>query len=192
MGNEPTRARRILTTALVFLLGVAAGGAVVAAIAAKASRSYLRGAQLTFRTEQDRQLSHAWRAGDFEDALLHAGCALEAEHGEAAARTFDPARNKWSLSYALTEAIIVEPNRPTFEKARPKSEGAARAKLGVVWERLGNAEAGVRELTNAARLFGNTDVAKWRRFGEQTIDSWSRVEEELAREKAAAGAQPSR
>jgi hypothetical protein len=192
MSNEPTRTRRLLVGALVFVVGFGAGGAVVAAFAAKASRAYLRGAQLTFATEQDRQLSHAWRSGDFEGALLHAGCALEAEHGEAAARTFDPARNKWSLSYALTEAIIVEPNMATFEKARPKSEGAARAKLGVVWERLGKAEAGVRELERAAQLFGNTDIAKWRRFGEQTVDGWSQVEEKLAREKAAAGAQPSR
>jgi hypothetical protein len=128
MGNEPTRARRILTTALVFLLGVVAGGAGVAAVAAEASRAYLRGAQLTFATEQDRQLSNAWRAGDFEEALLHAGCAIEAEQGETAARTFDPARNKWSLSYALTEAIIVEPNRPTFEKARPGRVGKGTAR----------------------------------------------------------------
>lgn len=192
MGNEPTRARRILTTALVFLLGFAAGGAVVAAIAAKASRAYLRGAQLAFKDEQDRRLSDAWRAGRVEDALCHAGCALETEHGEAAEKAFDAARNEWSLGYAFLEVMIVEPNRPTAERVRPISEARARAKLAVVWERLGNAEAANRELANAARISGNTDVAKWRRFGEQNVDGWSRVEEKLERGKAAAEAQPSR
>lgn len=192
MGNEPSRARRILTTALVFVLGLAAGGAIVAALAAKASRAYLKGAQLGFVSEEGRGLSQAWRSGDYEHALIHAGCALEAEHASAAATAFDPAKNEWSLWLALTQAVIVEPNMATAEKARPKSEGGARARLGVVWERLGHSEAAVRELTAAAALFGSTDVAKWRRFGEQTVDGWSQAEEKLAREKAAAEAQPSK
>jgi len=48
---------------------------------------------------------------------------------------------------------------------------------------------GARSRPSRARLFGNTDVAKWRRLGEQAVDGWSQVEEKLAREKAAAGAQ---
>jgi hypothetical protein len=177
---------------LVFAGGFAAGGAVIAAIAAKASRAYLRGAQLIFTTEQDRQLSLSWRAGAGEDALRYAGCALEAEHGEAAKRAFDPAKNQWSLGYSLTQALIVEPNKGSFEKARPISEGMARAKLGVTWERLGNAAAANREFAAAARLVGELDVAKWRRLGEQTVDMWSQVEEKLAREKAATQGQPSK
>lgn len=178
MAWDRARAKRLLVGFLVFVVGFGAGGGIVAAIAAKASRTYLKGAQLVFRNEQNRLLSQSWRAGDFARALVHAGCELESEYGDAADKAFDPERNDWALfGYAFLETLIVQPNKPTADKVKPMSEATARAKVAVVWERLGRPEAAEREYAIAARLTGKHDASQWRSLGEETVDIWSQASE---------------
>ncbi len=178
---DRSRMKLVLVGVVVFLVGVGMGAALMATIAAKASRAYLRGAQLAFINEQDRLLSQAWRAGDFDSALVHAGCELESEFGDAAVRAFDPDRNPWHLGYSLIERLVVQPNKSISEGVKPVSEATARARLAVVWERLARPGAAAREYANAARLTGQNDPSQWRSLGEQMVDAWSKAEE--ARER---------
>jgi hypothetical protein len=172
------RQRPLLLAFLAFALGLAVGGIAVAAVAQQASRTYLAGSALTFRSEQDRLLSQAWRRGDAEAAVRHAGCALEVEHGEGA-WAFNPSSQQWSLGMALTEVMIRRPNLVLEEKARPLEEGLARAELAVALERLGQQDSARRELANAARLMGNVDLAKVRAAGLESVDAWSKAQEKL-------------
>jgi hypothetical protein len=186
MAWDRARTKLLLFAMLVFGMGVGAGAVVTAVIAAKASRGYLYAARLVFRNEQSRLLSQAWRAGDYDEALVHAGCEVESEFGDAAAKAFDPERNPWSLfGFAFLETLVIRPNKPTAEKVRSVSEAAARSKLAVVWERLGRPDAAAREYAVAGQLTGKNDASRWRSLGEQTVDAWSKAEEEIARERAA-------
>jgi hypothetical protein len=183
MDVSPPRRKAVLAGLLLFAVGFAAGGAVVAGIASRASRAYLKGAQLTFTNEQDRLLSVAWRAGNVHDAVVYAGCALQAGSGDAARRAFDPDANQWTLELALLDALIIHPNEPTAQRVRPIQEAGARSKLAVTWARLGQAEAADRELATAAGLTGKPDASGWRHYGELTIDAWSQVQEKMAAER---------
>jgi len=170
--------RPLLLASITLLLGLAIGGLVVAVLAEQASRVYLSVSELTFLSEQERLLSLAWRRGDAEAAVRHAGCALEVEHGEGA-WAFEPARQPWSLGMALTEVMIRGPNTALGEKTRPVREGLARAQLALTLERLGQQDAARRELASAARLMGSTDMAKVREAGLDSVDVWSRVREQV-------------
>jgi hypothetical protein len=185
MGVEASRMKVVLLAVLVFVGGFAAGAVVVGGLASRASRAYLKGAQLAFLHEQDRLLSEAWRAGRVQDAVAHAACSLEAERGDTDRRAFDPERSEWTLQLALTDALILRPNEANMTGTRPIREAGARARLAIAWDRLGQPAAAERELAEAARLTGKPDAAGWRRHGEQTVDSWSQAMEKVGAEGSA-------
>jgi hypothetical protein len=183
------RGRTIVAGLLVFAVGFAAGAFALAAIASRASRAYLKSTQLAFANEQDRLRSIAWRAGRIHEAVVHAGCALQAETGGAARSAFDPAARPWAaLDYAFLDAMIIRPNEPATRQTAPIREAEARSTLAVTWARLGQAEAADRELAAAAAVSGTLDSSSWRRFGEKTVDLWSQVQEKVAREREVAPA----
>lgn len=183
--GRPT-AKRIIGGALLFVLGALAGGLGVWGLGRHASGAYLSVARLTFRNAQNEQAATAWHAGDFDAALGHAFCELEAEHGLGAKRAFDRRAMPWDLfSLVFLQSMIIDPNAATAEKARPISEAGDRAKLAVILERLGRKEAADREFAIAARLTGRQDVSKWRWLGLEAVDMWSKV-----RDPQRAGAPP--
>jgi len=164
---------------LIFLVGCTVGGMAFAAVASRASRAYLSAAQVIFRNAEEQHASEAWRAGDYEAATGYTFCALETEHGVGAAEAFRNGALPWEpIHLAVLQKIIIEPNQPAATKAQPVSEAGARARLAVAWERLGRVEAANREYAKVASLTGKSDVEKWRWLGLQTIDTWSRVQEE--------------
>lgn len=97
------------------------------------------------------------------------------ERGAHSARMRAP----WDLSgFAFLQEVVIEPNRQAAEKAKPLSEAGARAKVAVAWERLGRADAASRQYAKSVALTGNKDVAKWRWLGLETVDMWSKVQEQ--------------
>src|SRR5579872_4095566 len=83
-----TRARSISLALMLFLLGAAGGATFVLGLSKLAARDFVLGAGMRFRAEQDLATTKAWRAGDFDAALIHAACAVEATGARRSA--FDP------------------------------------------------------------------------------------------------------
>lgn len=170
--------RMVAAGLVVFVIGVVVGAAALAAVAARASRAYLRTSQITFLLAEERQASEAWRAGDFEAATGHAFCAVEVEHGRPASQAFRHESQAWDLfGLFFLQKVVVEPNEPIRMRALPKSEAVSRAKLAVAWERLGHADAANREYAKVIALTGNKNVAMWRALGLNTVDVWSTAQE---------------
>ena len=71
-----TTSWKVLAASAVFLLGVAAGGALVASMAARASRLYVQMMRLRLTSELDDQSRMAWKRGDLPSAAIHASCAV--------------------------------------------------------------------------------------------------------------------
>ena len=65
-----------------------------------------------------------------------------------------------------------------FKKAQLADEAAARAMLAVAWERLGRTDAATNEYARIAALMGSKDMEKWRWLGLNTIDVWSKVQDQ--------------
>lgn len=186
--KRPT-AGMVAVGAIVFVLGFAMGALVVSAVASRASRAYLLTAQYELVSAQDQQASEAWRMGDVESAAGHAFCAVEVAHGEGA-RAFGEAMPWDPIGLAFLQAAVVEPNHPAMERSQPSREAVARAKLAVTWERLGRADAADRELGRAAALTGAKDVAKLRQLGLDTVDVWSKVQEQHSASSTAPDREP--
>ena len=156
----------------MFLVGFCVGAEVVAVLAAKTSRTALAASQLLFGIEENRLLAKAWGAGDFDQALVHASCRLESEHGEASARAFGSDLNVWTLGFAIREVLLDKRG----ERSKSLSEQAIRAQLAVIWERQGKPDAAAREYRRLATLTGKNDPAKWRKFGEAWLDGLAKSE----------------
>jgi len=171
--------RMVVGGVTIFALGCTAGAGALGAVAARASRAYLFMSQIAFRIEEEQQASAAWRGGDFEAAAGHTFCVVEAEHGPAALKAFRSEELPWRpFSYFFDETVIIEPNQPAKTKSEPIREAADRAMLAVAYERLGRTDAATREYARIHALTGTKDVESWRWLGLQTIDGWSKLQEQ--------------
>jgi hypothetical protein len=103
---------------------------------------------------------------------------MEAEHGLGATRAFAPESIPWSgTGIALTRKMLGSGYEKLI-KGFGTDEAVGRAIIGVAWERLGQKEPADKAFASAARLTGESDVARLRRLGLATVDMWSKVREQ--------------
>lgn len=164
---------RLVAGVLVFTVGVLAGASLLAFMSSHASRLFLQMVRMSFASEEETRLAEAWRKGAMSDALAHAACGVAAERGPQA---FDPVRSPWGMGFPLMGAFVTERTRyPVQDSSRV--EALAHAKLAVVLERLGQAEAAQQEYAAAARLTGQTDASRWKEVALSELGRTSRSTE---------------
>ena len=62
--------------------------------------------------------------------------------------------------------------RPNGTSAGAMAEAFRRARLAVLWERLGNGEAAAREYARIGVLTGRDNPSYWRALGERSLKTW--------------------
>lgn len=159
--------RKALVGLLIFIGGAVAGGALVAHLSARASRLHLAMLRVSLAGEERDQASAAWTRGDTSDALLHSACAVVAERGPA---TLAPERSVWDLTFPMMGAFVAD--RPCWGVCDfTMLEAQARARLAVVWTRLGQPDEADRQLVEVVRLTGKSDKANWLQVGRVLLDA---------------------
>jgi hypothetical protein len=162
--------RRSLSLAASFAVGILVGSCLVAILSSRASRQFLLVARLSLQVEEDREAAEAWSRGDFGAALGHAACSTSARYGSGA-KAFAPDRTNWPVYFPFVAPIlrrIMEPNLTPRGEAH--AEAAERAKLGIIWEQLGQAALAEREYQAAAKLSGANDTKRMRDIGRELLE----------------------
>lgn len=160
------RARAAAALLAVFLVGVACGALLIAALATRASGLHLQMARMTLSSEQERRAVEGLRTGDLGSALIHASCGVVLEESPDALK---PSHSPWTLAFPVVGAFVTERTKyPVDDNTRLKA--LAHAKLAVVWERIGDHERATRELGAAVSISGDGDAGKWRAAGLAVLE----------------------
>lgn len=158
--------RKTLVALLIFVGGAVAGGALVAHLSVRASRLHLAMLRVSLAGEERDQASAAWTRGNTTEALLHSACAVVAERGPA---TLAPDRTVWDLTFPMFGAFVAD--RPCWGVCDfTNLEAQARARLAVVWTRIGQPDEADRQLAEVVRLTGKPDKANWFQVGRVQLD----------------------
>lgn len=165
--TQPGRNVQSLAVAGAFAVGAVVGGAAVTALASRASVVYAQMLRVTLAVREGERARDAWAAGDPHSALLHAGCALQAESGADPLQYSPP---PWPRELVAAGLVVGSGTRWAVDgEAALPGPAAAHAQVGAAWERLGQAARAEREFSMAARLAGSADLDEWRRAGRAML-----------------------